>query len=105
MAFAHVHDLVGSFGIKPDQDAATGFQCPQSRTPAALRRRQMRVADRRLEPMLRKRAGDPIDQVASVGSICDVLELAATAFGKAAARRRLVAGSRNAVPEQSRCRG
>ena len=55
-----------------------------------LRRRQMRLADLGRQVVLGQRALDPRDEIAAIGVIVGMLELAAAAFGKMAARRLLV---------------
>lgn len=62
----------------------------------------MRLADFRPEIMLCQRAPDPRNEIAAIGLVVGLLELAPAAFGEVATRRVLVvrAGRERAVVEQ-----
>ena len=62
----------------------------------------MRLADLGLQAVLGQRAVDPRDQIAAIGLVVGMLELAAAAFGKVTAWRHLVVrpGRERAVVEQ-----
>ena len=62
----------------------------------------MRFADLGLQPMLGQRRLNPAYEIAAIGLVVGMLELAAAAFREMAARRILVmrAGSERAIVEQ-----
>ena len=102
MALAHVDDAVAAGLVEADQDPPARLQRPKRRAAAGARRRQMRRADFRLQPMLGQRAGDPGNAIIGIGRVGQMLELAAAAFREVAAWRALVAraGLDRAVVEQ-----
>src|SRR5438270_7591701 len=94
MAFVHVDDAVRHLGIEADKHAGCSLQRFQGGTPAAARRRQVRLAHLRRQSMLLQRRLDPGGQVAAIRLIVGVLELASAAFGKMPARRLLMMWSK-----------
>jgi len=63
----------------------------------------VRLADRRLQAVLRKRRLDPRDEVSTIGLVVGVLELASAAFREMTARRILMVRARRerSIVEQS----
>ncbi len=88
--------------LKPMTAPFPTFSARKRRAAAAVRRRQMRLADLGLQRMLRQRGLDARDEVAAIGVVVDVLELTPAAFGKVTARRLLVmrSGRKRTVVEQ-----
>jgi hypothetical protein len=102
MAFAHVDDLVGFGGIEADHRAFSDLQRSQRRPPPAPRWRQIWFADLGPQTMLRQRRLNSANEIAAIGHVVGMLELAAAAFREMTARRILVmrAGSERSIIEQ-----
>ena len=88
--------------LKPSTAPFPTFSARSVARRRLSRRRQMRLADLGRQPVLGQRGLDPRDQIAAIGLVVGVLELAAAAFGEMTARRLLVmrAGRERAVVEQ-----
>src|SRR5580765_6036735 len=86
MTLVHVDDPVRHLGVEADQSAATRLADLQRGPAPAPRRRQVGRPNFSLDPMLHKRALDPRNEIIAIGLVIDVLQLAAAAFRKMAAR-------------------
>ena len=90
MVLPHVDDAMRLGGVETDDRALPDLQRAQGRSSAAVRRRKVRLADLRLQPMLGKRRRHTGDEVAPIGFVIDMLKLAASAFRKVTAWRHLM---------------
>jgi len=90
MAFPHVDDAMRLLGVEAKEHALPDLERLQRRPTPAFRRRQMGIADDGLQCMLRKRRFDPRYEIAAIGLVVCMLELAATALREVAARRVLM---------------
>ena len=101
MAFAHVDDAVRLGGIEANHGALPDLQCLQRRSAAAVRRRQIGRPDFGRQVVLRQRCGHARDEIAAIGLIVGMLELAAAAFREMLAGRLLVMGTEASAPSSS----
>ncbi len=98
VAFAHVDDAVGFFRVEAEHHALPDAHRPERGAAPAVRRRKVRLADLRAQPMLRQRSLDARAQIAAISFVVGMLELAPAALGKVTAWRHLVVRSRNHAP-------
>jgi len=92
VALVHVDDPVRFFRVEADDRDLPDLQRFQRRAPPRTRRRQMRFANIGFEGVLGERGFDPRDEIAAVGGIVGMLQLAPAAFREMPARRFLVVG-------------
>src|SRR5688572_2621477 len=103
MTFAHVHDPMRLLGVEADDSPIPDLQRLQRRPSPRAWRRQVRLADFSFEPMLGQRRFDPGYEVAAIGGVVGMLELASAAFGEVPARRFLVVRTECERPVVQHC--
>jgi hypothetical protein len=93
VAFSHVDDPVRLLGVEAANGPLPDFQRPKRCPATAVRWGQMRFATLGREPVLHQRRFDARSKIRAVRIVIGMLELAAAAFRKMAARRLLVMGT------------
>src|SRR4029453_8035515 len=102
MALQHVDDEVAARFVEAGQHSTASFKSPQRCPASGARGRKVWRPDLSLQAVLRQRARHSRRAIVGMGGVRKMLQLAAAAVGKVAARGLLVAaaGIKRAVVEQ-----